>query len=101
MGKSVLCFTLLLVLALGAVARRCPLLHAPESANKTGCYIIVLYKNTTQEKFDEILRRAASVAEGNKVYGQTKNVTKAIVVKLSAYSLNLVCLKLCTLYGRW
>ena len=90
MEKSCLGLAVLLTLALGVAARRCPVLHAPESANKTGCYIVVLYKNTSQEKFDEIVRRAASVAEGNKVYGLAKNVSKAITVKLSAYFLSQV-----------
>ena len=80
----------LLVLSPAVTARRCPLLRAPESANKTGCYIVVLRENTTDEKVDELLQRAASVADEHKVYGFVKRVTKAITLKLSDYSMEMV-----------
>ena len=92
MGKVwLVAAVLLLALSLwGASARHCPLLHAPDSANKTGCYIIVLKENTTSEKVVEVLQRATSLAEGNKVYGFVQYVSKAFTLKLSAYSLALV-----------
>ena len=91
MGRLwLVCAAVLLALSLRATARRCPLLHAPESANKTGCYIIVLRENTSDAKVAEILQRATSVAEGNKVYGFVQSVTKAFTLKLSAYSLAIV-----------
>lgn len=80
----------LLALALGCAARRCPILHAAETANKTGCYIVVLHKETTQEKLTEILQNATSMAEGNKVYGFVQKVSKAFTVKLSDDALNKV-----------
>ena len=90
MERSWVTLTVLLTLALGCAARHCPLLHAAEGANKTGCYIVVLHKETSPEKFTEIVQRATSMAEGHKLHGLVKNVTKAFTVKLSAYSLNLV-----------
>ena len=92
MKKSWLGFAVLLTLALGAAVKQCPLITAPESATKTGCYIVVLYKETSQEKFDEILEIATSVAEGNKIYGVVEFVFKAFSVKLSTESLNQVSL---------
>lgn len=80
----------LLTLALGCAARRCPLLHAAEGANKTGCYIVVLHKETTPEKLTEIIQRATNMADGHKIYGVVQKVAKAFTVKLSPYSLNLV-----------
>lgn len=82
---------LLVVLALsGATARRCPLLHASETANKTGCYIISVAKETTPERLQEILQIVISVADDNKLYGFVEHVTKAITAKLSDYSLGIV-----------
>ena len=82
----------LLALAVGIAARRCPLLHAPESAVKTGCYVLVLYKETPQEKFDELVETVRHVAEENKLYGVTRDVLKAISVKLSPEALHMVSL---------
>ena len=90
MGKLWLATAALLALTLGVSGRRCPLLHAPESANKTGCYIVVLRENTTDEKVAELLQRTSSVAEEHKVYGFIQNVAKAITVKLSDYSMEMV-----------
>ena len=82
--------TVLLGLAIGVSARRCPLLRAADSANKTGCYIVVLREETSQDKVLEILHKATNLAEGKKVYGFVQNVLKAFTLKLSAYSLKLV-----------
>ena len=85
----------LLVLSLTASARQCPLLHAPDSANKTGCYIVVLQEDTSPESVSEILQNATRLAEENKVYGFVQKAVKAFTLKLSAYSLDLVSAMLC------
>lgn len=90
-SPEVLTCLVLLGLAVGCAARRCPLLHAAEGVNKTGCYIVVLRQATTPEKFDEILQTATNMAEESRAYGVVRTVSKAFTVKLSAYSLNLVC----------
>ena len=93
MERSCWLFGALFVLALacgGASARRCPLLHASDTANKTGCYIISLYKDTSPERLLEILQLATSLAEENKVYGFVQTVIKAFTLKLNAYSLEVV-----------
>ena len=94
MGKTTWLASVALLLALCFVAttsaRRCPLLHAPDTANKTGCYIVVLSDDTSPEKVSEILLRVTSVAEDNKLYGLTEKVGNFFTVKLSAYSLELV-----------
>ena len=94
MGKTTWLASVALLLALCFVAttsaRRCPLLHAPDTANKTGCYIIVVSDDTSPEKVSEILLRVTSVAEDNKLYGLTEKVGNFFTVKLSAYSLELV-----------
>ena len=94
MGRTTWLASVALLLALCFVAttsaRRCPLLHAPDTANKTGCYIVVLSDDTSPEKVSEILLRVTSVAEDNKLYGLTEKVGNFFTVKLSAYSLELV-----------
>ena len=90
MEKCWLIFTVFLTLILGTIAEQCPLLHAPEGANRTGCYIVVLDSTIAPEKFAEILERATALAEENRVYGLVQSVSKAFTLKLSTESLNLV-----------
>ena len=90
MEKNWLTFTVFLTLILGSIAEQCPLLHAPEGVNRTGCYIVVLDSTIAPEKFAEILERATGLAEENHVYGLVQNVSKAFTLKLSTESLNLV-----------
>ena len=97
-SQKILTALVLLALTVSCTARRCPLLHANEGTNRTGCYIVVLHRATTQERFTEILKRVSSMADGSKVSGVVRTVSKAFTVKLSAYSLNLVrvfCLLVC------
>ena len=82
-----------------SLARRCPLLRAPDLAVKTGCYIIVIGNDISSERFEQIVRRATSLAEENKVYGCVQSVTKAVTLKLCAYSLALVSHSLCQKAG--
>ena len=86
MEKTWLFISVLFAFFHGALAAPCPLLRAPESAIKTGCYICVLHDDTSAEKFDEILQNAISYADGHKVYGSVQTVIKAFTLKLSAYS---------------
>ena len=90
MERSWVTLAVLLTLALGCAARRCPLIQAAEGANKTGCYIVVLHNETSPEKFTEIVQRATNMSEGHKLHGLVQKVTKAFTVKLSDYSLNQV-----------
>ena len=90
MEKNWLTFPVFLTLILGSVAEQCPLLHAPEGADRTGCYIVVLDSTIAPEKFAEILERATGLSEGNRVHGLVQNVSKAFTLKLSTESLNLV-----------
>ena len=76
MTKTSLFVSALVALFLGASAEPCPLLRAPESANKTGCYIIVLKDETSPEKFNEVLQLAVSYADGQEVYAVVENVIK-------------------------
>ena len=78
--------TVLLGFAVKVSARRCPLLRAADSGNKTGCYIVVLREETSQDKVVEILHEATNLAE---VYGIVNVLNKAFILNQSAYSLDL------------
>ena len=71
---------------------KCPLLRATGVAesDKTGCYIIVLNKTTSAEKFQNIQSRVVEMSEDAKVYGSVQRVAKAFTVKLSDTALESV-----------
>ena len=70
----------------------CPLLRATgaSASEKTGCFIIVLNKTTTADKFQDILSRVLNMSEDAKVYGSVQRVAKAFTVKLSEVALGVV-----------
>ena len=71
---------MLLGLPLGvSVARRCPLVRAAASANKTGCYIVVPREETSQDTTVEIVNKATNLAEGKKLYGFVNVLNIALV----------------------
>lgn len=84
----------LLALAVSVVAGQspCPLLMASgvSDADKTGCYIVNLRKETTQEEFQAIQRQVLQRTDDHKIYGSVQRVVKAFTVKMSAYSLQSV-----------
>ena len=69
---------------------QCPVLHAAEGAERTGCYIVVLKKATSAEEFQSVLRRVVGMADDAKVYGIVRNIAKAFTVKLSQEALQQV-----------
>ena len=80
-----------------SLARRCPVLRVQgvSDDDKTGCYIVSLKKNTSHEKFQEILSRVVHMSDDAKVYGSVERVAKAFTVRLSDYSLNAVSCEGC------
>ena len=70
----------------------CPLLRATgaSASEKTGCFIIVLNKTTTAEKFQETLSKVVNMSEDAKVYGSVQRVAKAFTIKLSEIALEAV-----------
>ena len=71
---------------------KCPLLRATgaSASERTGCFIIMLNKTTTPEKFQEILSKVVNMSEDAKVYGSVQRVAKAFTIKLSEIALETV-----------
>ena len=79
-------------IALSAVKAQsqCPLLHAAEGAERTGCYIVVLKKATSAEEFQSVRNRVVGMTEDARVYGMVQKIAKAFAVKLSQDALQQV-----------
>lgn len=70
----------------------CPVLRATgaSASEKTGCFIIVLNKTTTAEKFQDVLSKVVNMSEDAKVYGSVQRIAKAFTIKLSEIALEAV-----------
>ena len=83
---------LMQLLAAGAQpGGRRPLREVPKDEPKTGCHIVVLKRDTTKERLQEIVAKVSKFADSGKVYSCEENVLKAFTVKLSStYALEMV-----------
>lgn len=70
--------------------QKCPLLHAPEGAEKTGCYLVLMKEATPMKMYKSVMERVVNVSEGNKLYGSVQRVAMAFSVKLSTSALHEV-----------
>jgi hypothetical protein len=80
----------LLAAAICAAESRRPVIRAAPTATKTGNYVVVLRGNTTSEKLQHLLSRASKLSDDAKVHRYVEKVAKAITLKLSPYSLEVV-----------
>ena len=72
-----------------AESRR-PVLRAAPNAVKTGNYVVVLRRNTTTEKLQQLLSKASKHSDDAKIHRYVETVAKALTLKLSPYSLEVV-----------
>lgn len=88
-----LCCSLGLCLLLSNVEceSRRPVVRMRSRTPGTGCYFVVLRKKATEEEMVQTLHTVSKLADGSKIYSQVHKVVKAFTVKLSSYSLEIVC----------
>ena len=80
----------LLAAATCVVESRRPVLRAAPNAVTTGNYVVVLRKNTTNETLQRLLSKASRYTDDNRVHRYVETVAKALTLKLSSYSLEVV-----------
>ena len=93
-GAAVLLICSLLWLGFQLRGGRCgvrkPLLRIPRGVEGTGCYMVVLYPDASEEKLEDTMTAVSKLADGGKIFIQVHKVAKAFTVKLSPYSLEAV-----------
>ena len=89
--------SVLLVLATVALAscqehelKRRPVIRRARDVPTTGCYIVAMKDDTSQEELMKVLRKAVSASDDAKLYGMVQRVKKAFTVKLNPYALEMV-----------
>ena len=72
----------------------CPVLKAVGVAenDKTGCYVVVLKKETNSSTFESMQSRLLELSKDAHLYGSVETVLKALTVTLNDSSLELVSL---------
>ena len=80
----------LLAVATCVAESRRPILRAAPNAVKTGNYVVVLRRNTTTENLQQLLSKASKHSDDAKVHRYVETVAKALTLKLSPYSLEVV-----------
>ena len=87
----------LLVLAMVALAscqdyesKRRPVIRRARDVPTTGCYMVAMKDDTSQEQLMNVLRKAVSVSDDTKLYGMVQRVKKVFTVKLNSYALEMV-----------
>ena len=80
----------LLVAATCVAESRRPVLRAAPNAVKTGNYVVVLRRNTTNETLQRLLSKASKHSDDAKIHRYVETVAKALTLKLSPYSLEVV-----------
>lgn len=85
---------LLLVLCCRLLQLAClepsPILRAPSGIEKTGCFVVVLKKESNDSKFEAIQSKLVDLSTDSRLYGSVRNVAKAITVALNDSTLDMV-----------
>ena len=89
--KSIVGVSLLIFLLAAVCVRGKRVIRAAEHAEKTGCYIVKLQRDTSHEVFEQTLENALIVSDDSKIYSKNEGVFKFFTVKLSGESLDKVC----------
>ena len=74
-----------------ARSRSTPVIRlVPRSEPTTGCYIVAMADDASEEQLKQAAAIAAKTSDDGKVYGLVKRLKKAFTVKLNAYTLEMV-----------
>ena len=90
--------TALLLLVLGAQlasceelrSRRSPVIRRARGVPTTGCYIVAMKDDASEEELQQVAAKAAKVSDDAKLHGIVQKVMKAFTVKLNPYALEMV-----------
>lgn len=85
------CLLLLLLLCCSSASQeQCPVLRAAAGLNKTGCFVIVLRRESNNSIFETVQSKLLDLSADSRLYGSIHNVAKAITVALNDSTLDIV-----------
>ena len=90
--------TALLLLVLGAHlasceelgSRRSPVIRRARGVPTTGCYIVAMKNDASEEELQQAAAKASKASDDAKLHGLVQKVKKAFTVKLNPYALEMV-----------
>ena len=90
--------TALLLLVLGAHlasceelrSRRSPVIRRARGVPTTGCYIVAMKDDASEQELQQAATKAAKASDDAKLHGLVQKVKKAFTVKLNPYALEMV-----------
>ena len=97
-GKVMVSATALLLLVLGAHlasceelgSRRSPVIRRARGVPTTGCYIVAMKNDASEEELQQAAAKASKASDDAKLHGLVQKVKKAFTVKLNPYALEMV-----------
>lgn len=81
---------LMMMLPIPAYLELSPVLRAVPGANKTGCFVVVLKKESNMSAFETVQSKLLDLSTDSRLYGSIHNVAMAITVALNASSIDTV-----------
>ena len=71
-------------------SRRSPLLRRAQGEPTTGCYIVAMEDDASEEELQQVAAKAVKASDDGKLHGLVKRLKKAFTVKLNEYALEMV-----------
>ena len=71
-------------------SRRSPVIRQPRSVPTTGCYIVAMQDDTSEDELQQVAAKAVEASEDAKLHGLVHRVKKAFTVKLNPHALEMV-----------
>ncbi len=71
-------------------SRRSPVIRRARGVPTTGCYIVAMKDDASEEELQKVAAKAAKASDDAKLHGLVQKVKKAFTVKLNPYALEMV-----------
>ena len=84
------CVPLVMLLPMPACLELSPVLRAAAGVNKTGCFVVVLNKESNMSTFATVESKLLDLSTDSRLYGSIHNIAMAITVALNDSSIDKV-----------
>lgn len=71
-------------------SRRSPMIRRARGVPTTGCYIVAMKDDASEEELQQVAAKAVKASDDAKLHGLVQKVKKAFTVKLNPYALEMV-----------
>ena len=75
---------------MGSRRRRSPVIRSPRGVATTGCYIVAMKDDASEDELQQVASKAVKASDDAKLHGIVHKVKKVFTVKLNPYALEMV-----------